>query len=141
MGNTKWKLFSLKRNHQYSNYCVPKKQQEVVVMNFYIGNSIDEINEQDINVEFCDELIDFIYKISGQVSFDMGKLYQISPYDDVEIPKKDLFQMAEICRYILDTALLQNYEEPDEGRRMLQDLLEIIQKAMSGDLGLVSIGD
>ena len=26
-------------------------------MNFYIGNSIDEINEQDINVEFCDELI------------------------------------------------------------------------------------
>lgn len=31
-------------------------------MNFYIGNSIDEINEQDVNVEFCDELIDFIYK-------------------------------------------------------------------------------
>ena len=30
-------------------------------MNFYIGNSIDEINEQDVNVEFCDELIDFIY--------------------------------------------------------------------------------
>ena len=40
-------------------------------MNFYIGNSIDEINEQDVNVEFCDELIDFIYKMSGQVSFDM----------------------------------------------------------------------
>ena len=31
----------------------PKKQQEVVVMNFYIGNSIDEINEQDVNVEFA----------------------------------------------------------------------------------------
>ena len=46
-------------------------------MNFYIGNSIDEINEQDVNVEFCDELIDFIYKMSGQVSFDMSKLYQI----------------------------------------------------------------
>ena len=42
-------------------------------MNFYIGNSIDEINEQDVNVEFCDELIDFIYKMSGQVSFDMSK--------------------------------------------------------------------
>ena len=40
-------------------------------MNFYIGNSIDEINEQDVNVEFCDELIDFIYKMSGQVSFDI----------------------------------------------------------------------
>ena len=61
-------------------------------MNFYIGNSIDEINEQDVNVEFCDELIDFIYKMSGQVSFDMSKLYQIDPYDDVEVSKNDLFQ-------------------------------------------------
>ena len=110
-------------------------------MNFYIGNSIDEINEQDVNVEFCDELIDFIYKMSGQVSFDMSKLYQIDPYDDVEVSKNDLFQIAEICKYILDTALLQNYEEPDEGRQMVQDLLEIIQKAMTSDLGLVSIGD
>lgn len=31
-------------------------------MNFYIGNSIDEIKEQDYNVEFSDELIDFVYK-------------------------------------------------------------------------------
>ena len=90
-------------------------------MNFYIGNSIDEINEQDVNVEFCDELIDFIYKMSGQVSFDMSKLYQIDPYDDVEVSKNDLFQIAEICKYILDTALLQNYEEPDEGRQMVLD--------------------
>ena len=71
----------------------------------------------------------------------MSKLYQIDPYDDVEVSKNDLFQMAEICKYILDTALLQDYGEPDEGRRMLQNLLEIIQKAMSRDLGLVSIGD
>lgn len=61
-------------------------------MNFYIGNSIDEINEQDVNVEFCDELIDFIYKMSGQVSFDMSKLYQIDPYDDVEVSKMICFK-------------------------------------------------
>ena len=66
---------------------------------------------------------------------------KIDPYDDVEVSKNDLFQIAEICKYILDTALLQNYEEPDEGRQMVQDLLEIIQKAMTSDLGLVSIGD
>ncbi len=117
------------------------QKQEVVVMNFYIGNSIDEIDEQDVNVEFSDELIDFIYKMSGQVSFDMSKLYQIDPYDDVEVSKNDLSQIVEICKYILDTALLRNYEEPDEGRQMVQDLLEIIKKAMTRDLGLVSIGD
>ena len=38
-------------------------------------------------------------------------------------------------------SIASNYEEPDEGRQMVQDLLEIIQKAMTSDLGLVSIGD
>lgn len=37
-------------------------------MNFYIGDSIDGIDEEEVNVEFSDELIDFIYKMSGQVS-------------------------------------------------------------------------
>ncbi len=110
-------------------------------MNFYIGKSIDEINEQDVNVEFSDELIDFIYKMSGRVSFDMSKLYKIDPYDDVEVSKSDLPQIAEICKYILDSSLLKDYEEPDEGRQMLQDLLEIIKTAITRELGLVSIGD
>ena len=110
-------------------------------MNFYIGNSIDEIDEQDVSVEFSDELIDFIYKMSGQVSFDMSKLYKIDPYDDVEVSKNDLPQIVEICKSILDSALLQDYEEPDEGRQMLQDLLEIIKKATTRELGLVLIGE
>ncbi len=110
-------------------------------MNFYIGNSIDGLDEQDVNVEFSDELINFIYKMRGQVSFDMSKLYQINPYDDVEVPENDLSQIIEICNYILDTSLLQDYEELEEGNQMLQGLAEIAQKAMSRGLGLISIGD
>ena len=110
-------------------------------MNFYIGNSIDEIDEQDVNIEFSDELIEFIYKMSGRVSFDMSKLYKIDPYDDVEISKNDFPKIVKICKSILDSALLQGYEKPDEGRQMLQDLLEIIKKATTRRLGLVSIGD
>lgn len=110
-------------------------------MNFYIGNSIDEIDEQDVNIEFSDELIEFIYKMSGRVSFDMSKLYKIDPYDDVEISKNDFPQIVKICKSILDSELLQGYEKPDEGRQMLQDLLEIIKKATTRRLGLVSIGD
>ena len=92
-------------------------------------------------MEFCDELIGFIFKISGQTPFDMSRLYQIDPYDDVQIPQKDLMQIADICDYILGSALLENYKDPDEGRKMLQDLLGIIRKAESKGLGLVSIGD
>lgn len=110
-------------------------------MNFYIGDSIDKINEQDVNVEFSDELISFIYKMRDQVSCDMSKLYQIDPYDDVEVSKNDLQRMAEICKYILVTDMLQSYDEPKEGQQMVQDLLEIIKIAMKRNMGLVSIGD
>lgn len=87
-------------------------KKEIFVMNFYIGNSIDKIDEQDVNVEFSDELIDFIYKLSKQGSFDMSKLYEIDPYDDVEVSKNNLSQIIEVCNYILDASLLQNYAEP-----------------------------
>ena len=110
-------------------------------MNFYRGNSIDEIKEHDYNVEFSDELIDFIYKLNGEVSFDMHQLCEINPYDDVEISKNDLKQIIQICRYILDNKLLYNYDEPDEGNQMLKDLVEFAQKALLKDLGLISIGD
>lgn len=110
-------------------------------MNFYIGNSIDEINEQDINVEFSDDLIGFIYKLNKKVPFDMHKLCEIDPYDDGEISKNDLQEIIQICKYILDAELLHGYKELDEGNQMLKDLEEIAQEALAKDLGLISIGD
>ena len=110
-------------------------------MNFYIGNSINEIDKQDVNVELSDELIDFIYRLSKSEPFNMSKLCEINPYCDIEISKNDLSQIIEVCNYILDTSLLQTYEEPDEGNQMLKDLVEIAQEARSKGLGLVSIGD
>jgi len=110
-------------------------------MNFYIGNSIDKIKEQDCSVEFSDELIDFIYKLNKEVSFDMHQLYEINPYDDVKISKNDLKQIIQICKYLLDNKLLRDYDEPDEGNQMLKDLMELAQKALLKDLGLISIGD
>ncbi len=110
-------------------------------MTFYIGNSIKEIDEQEINVEFSDELIDFVYKVSKQESLDMSKLYEIDPYADVVISENDLYYIIKICNYILDESLLRTYEDPDEGKRMLKDLIEIAKKAQSKGLMLVSKGD
>ena len=110
-------------------------------MNFYIGNSINEVDIQSDNVEFSDELIEFIYKLRKHVPFDMSKLYEINPYDDVELSKKDLPQIIEVCNYIIRESLLRNYAKPDEGKHMLQNLVELAQKAISSGLGLISIGD
>jgi hypothetical protein len=110
-------------------------------MNFYIGNSIEEINEQDYNIEFSDDLINYIYQIRNNVSCDMSKLYQINPYSDVEVSQNDLPQIIAICKYILDTEMLKNYDESNEGTHMVEDLLDIAQNALSRNLRLISIGD
>lgn len=110
-------------------------------MNFYIGNLINDINVQDVNVEFSDELIDYIYKLSKFYCFDMSKLYKIDPYHDIVISKRDLPEIICICQYILKMSLLENYKEKDEGEEMLHNLLELAQIALKRNLGLVSIGD
>lgn len=110
-------------------------------MNFYIGNSIDNVDLSDYNVEFSDELVNFIYKLRDKGSFDMSKLYEIDPYDDIEIPNKDVFEIIKICKYILDLSLLEEYEEYDEGNQMLKGLLEIAECAIKKGMGLISIGD
>ena len=83
-------------------------------MDFYIGSTINEIDEQGANVEFSDELLGFIYKLKEQVSIDMSKLYEINPYDDVEISVNDLYQIIEVCNYIIDKSLLRDYVESVE---------------------------
>lgn len=110
-------------------------------MNFYIGNSIDEINIEDANIAFYDELFSFIYKLDKQIPFDMSKFYKIDPYDDVVISKNDLPTIINICNYILEFSLIQNYKERDEGKLMLQSLVEIAKEAMEKGKGLISIGD
>lgn len=110
-------------------------------MNFYIGNSIEEINKQDYNVEFSDELINYIYQMRNKVSCDMSKLYQINPYGDVEVLPNDLPQVITTCKYILDTEMLKDYDDSNEGIHMVEDLLDIAQKALSRNLRLISIGD
>lgn len=92
-------------------------------------------------MEFSDDLIGFIYKLREQVSIDMSKLYEINPYDDVEISINDLSQFVEICNYILGKSLLRNYGESVEGNKMLLDLTGIAKKAFSRGKGLVSVGD
>lgn len=110
-------------------------------MNIYIGNSLSEINTGDDNVEFSDELMDFIYKLRTKNVFDMNKLYEIDPYADVEISKMDLPRIIDICNYILRESLLEDYVEQDEGTGMVLDLIQIAQKALKEDRGLVSVGD
>ena len=110
-------------------------------MNIYIGDSINKIEKECSSVDFSDELIDYIYKICCYIPFDSSNLYQIDPYDDVEIPAHYVLSIIEVCEFVLKSSLLQNYMEPEEGEKMLQDLLNLSREALAKGEGLVSVGD
>ena len=110
-------------------------------MNFYIGNSINSLDVTQDNVEFSDELLDFICKKGKQLSYDMGKMYEIDPYDDLEISSTDLPLLIESCSRFLHNSILQDYSDPDEGIQTIEEFIQIAQQAATKGLGLVSIGD
>ena len=110
-------------------------------MNFYIGNSIEEVDINDKNVEVSDELLDFIYKVDKRVANGMSILYAIDPYSDEVVYKDDVHKIVQICDYILESSLLREYKEEQEAIEMLEDLLEMAKDALAIESGLVSIGD
>ena len=107
-------------------------------MNFYIGNSVKDIN---LNNEFSDELIAYIYNSRDKVLFDMSKLYDIDPYDDVVILADDIQLIINTCKSILVSTILKDARESEIWTIMLNELINMAQQALSMETGIVSIGD
>lgn len=110
-------------------------------MNFYIGNSVKDINLNNKNIEFSDELIGYIYNLRDKVLFDMSKLYDIDPYDDVVISADDIQLIINTCKSILTSKILEDARELEIWTIMLNELINMAQQALSMETGIVSIGD
>lgn len=110
-------------------------------MNFYIGNSVKDINLNNKNIEFSDELIEYIYNSRDKVLFDMSKLYDIDPYDDVVILADDIQLIINTCKSILVSTILKDAKESEIWTIMLNELINMAQQALSMETGIVSIGD
>ena len=110
-------------------------------MNFYIGNSVKDINLNNKNIEFSDELIGYIYSSRDEVLFDMSKLYDIDPYDDVVILADDIQLIINTCKSILVSTILKDVRESEIWTIMLNELINMAQQALSMETGIVSIGD
>lgn len=110
-------------------------------MNFYIGKSIKALDLNSYNVEFSDELLEYIYKNRHVLNFETNILDQIDPYDDILLEKEQINNLKEICNRILNSNILHEYEDFDEGKDSLVDLEKLCDEAIKNDLILISIGD
>ena len=93
------------------------------------------------NIEFSDELIGYIYSSRDEVLFDMSKLYDIDPYDDVVILADDILLIINTCKSILVSTILKDVRESEIWTIMLNELINMAQQALSMETGIVSIGD
>ena len=110
-------------------------------MNFYIGNSAEDIAVTDRNAAFSDELQNYFYKLRNDIDYDMSVLYGIDPYADVTIFQEDVAELVAICEYVLKEDLLEGYREKEEGILEICRLMEMAQEALETGKGLVSLGD
>lgn len=111
-------------------------------MNFYIGNTIDEILIDDYNVELSDDYIDLLYKLLKTQGISNFILFSIDPYDDVVIPHDILFQFISECEFINNILefWLDN-ERKVEIIEIVENIIKISKNAVAQKRGLVSIGD
>lgn len=110
-------------------------------MNFYIGNSVEDIVVTDRNAAFSDELQNYMYKLRKRVDCDMDILFNIDSYSDVVIPREDVSELVRICDYILSESVLADYFEKAEGIEEVCELKQIAEEALEKGTGLVSLGD
>lgn len=110
-------------------------------MNFYIGDSVENIDIKRSNVELSDDLIQYIYNQRLKTDYDLSKLYSIDPYDDVVIPNKDILEILKICNFILDSSIMDAYGNKDDGQLEIKSLAELIQTALKIGKNIVCIGD
>ena len=110
-------------------------------MNFYIGNSIDEIKSDDYNIEFSDDLLQYMYNHRELISVDLKILFEIDPYSDTFLEYEYVKEINNICSLIIETDIIKGYDDYDEGIEMINDLLQITNLALLNKKGLVIIGD
>lgn len=110
-------------------------------MNFYIGNSLDDIKFDDYNIDFSDDLLQYMYNHHKQISSDSNALFEVDPYSDTLLSYENVKEINNICSLFIETGIIENYDDYDEGIEMINNLLQITKLAILNKKGLIVIGD
>lgn len=109
-------------------------------MNFYIGNTIEDLKINDRNVEFSDDLLEYLKKNERIFGLEEFVLQEIDPYDDTVIDNSELQQWLSMCDSIVSSNILEQYEDLDETKNV-EELIVLINEALNNNLNLIVIGD
>ncbi|NCC88643.1 MAG: hypothetical protein EOM05_12425 [Clostridia bacterium] len=110
-------------------------------MNFYIGDSIEKLDIKERNIELNDDLFQFIYDERNQLGNSLQVLFEIDQFSDVVIPQSKVKELEIAFMSILDSKLLVEYDDHDEAKNTIVNLIIQCKEACNMKVGLISIGD
>ncbi len=110
-------------------------------MNFYIGDSIEKLDINSANIELDDSLYQFIYASRNFFEDKIEFLLKIDPYSDVLIPISLVRKLELEFTCLLESEILKNYNNYDDAKDDVVDLILLCRKAICMNVGLISIGD
>ncbi len=108
-------------------------------MNFYIGNSIEQLNENDKNVELDDEMIEYLYSIKKIIPF--VAFFTIDPYSDMLVEEENISDIVLMCEYVLKEQVLNDYDENEEIILAISELNNLCHNALKKGEKIIVIGD
>lgn len=108
-------------------------------MNFYIGNSVGQLNANDESVELGDEIVEYLYSIKENVPFVV--FFTIDPYADTIVKKNNIVDIISMCDYVLESGKLNNYDEKEEIISTIRELDELCCNALKQNKNVIVIGD
>lgn len=108
-------------------------------MNFYIGNSMEKLKENDENVELDDEMIEYLYSVRETIPFI--SFFKIDPYSDMVVEKEDIIDIISMCEYVLEEQMLSDYEEYEDIRLAISELNILGRNALKKGEKMIVIGD
>lgn len=108
-------------------------------MNFYIGNSIEQLKENDENVELDDEMVEYLYSVNEAIPF--LKFFNIDPYSDTVVEKENIIDIISMCEYVLNEQILDDYDEKEEANKIISDLIVLGYSALRKEAKILVIGD
>lgn len=108
-------------------------------MNFYIGNSIETLNENDKNVELDDEIVEYLYSIKELIPY--VAFFTIDPYSDLVVEEEDISDIIMMCEYVTKEQVLNDYDESEEIILAINELIDLCHNALKKGEKLIVIGD
>lgn len=110
-------------------------------MNIYVGNNFTEIKINDYNVEFSDELLQYLYNNRNKIKIDLDILFKIDPYSDTILEYKNVEKIYNICVLLIKSDVLREFYDYSEAIDTLNNFEYISKLALLNKKGLVFIGD